>query len=444
MIWLVLVVLLYGTVAAATLSRPLDWGSAHKATMARSFTVQGIVRLRTIPLQNNPPVGAEPDRYLHWPPLFSIFLSFVFRALGESEVVARMLVDAVTLATAGALYLLVHGCGGHRPGLLAASTYLALPITITFAGFVYPLKLAILLWLLALLAFLSATQTARLRKLPAALGAGALLLSVLSSWEPVLLCPGLFLISILQRNRTRSQLSLLYTGVAAVAFFGVIAWYLYQAPALAQGFWHTVSYCLGFGYGALAEGGVHGIVDRLYYATVPTPTLPLLLRYLRWLTMLGTVPVLALAVVLVGGLRDWRQCKQTDLAVLFFGLLSVWILWFALLRNHAAIHSFQMMIAAPAAAATSLALGKVLPRAEDRSPVMLRRWAAAGIALVALLATAAYYARPVVLDQTPDPLVAFAAEIARKYPSGRRRHDHRAGHGPRLLLPAAHHPVRHQ
>ncbi len=420
LLWLAAAGLLYVGATAATLSRPFDWSSAQQATMARSFAQQGVVHLRGVPVQNNPPAGLEPDLYLHWPPLFPILLSFVVRALGESEVVTRLLMFGIAALTACVLYALVKSCCGRPAGLFAVATYIALPVTIVFVEIEGRPKLAILFWLLALLAFLRATQTARLRKLPATLGAGALLLGVLCSWEPVLLCPGLLLISILQRNRTRSQLSLLYTGVAAFAFFGVIAWYLYQAPALAQDFWHTVSYRSGLGYGTLAEGGVHTIVDRLYYATVPTPTLPaLLLRYLRWLTMLGTVPVLALAVVLVGGLRDWRQCKQTDLAVLFFGLLSVWILWFALVPNHAAIHSFQMMIAAPAAAAaTGLALGKVLSRAEDRSRVTLRRWAAAGIALVVLLATAAYYARPVVLDQTPDPLVAFAAEIARSTPAG--------------------------
>src|SRR5690242_11259203 len=66
-----------------------DWISAHFSTIARSFTDYGVISLRGALIQNNSPLGLDPDVYIHWPPLFPIILSFAFRAFGESESVAH-------------------------------------------------------------------------------------------------------------------------------------------------------------------------------------------------------------------------------------------------------------------------------------------------------------------------------------------------------------------
>src|SRR5687767_12460629 len=74
--WSCVAVLLTISAHLIMLPRPFDyhhdWVSAHFSTMARSFAEHGVIALRGVPIQNNPPLGLEPDVYLHWPPLFPI------------------------------------------------------------------------------------------------------------------------------------------------------------------------------------------------------------------------------------------------------------------------------------------------------------------------------------------------------------------------------------
>src|SRR2546426_5404598 len=70
--WLSVAALLTLIGHLTVLGRPFDnpgaWVSAHFSTMARSFVEHGIVALGGVPIQNNSPLGLEPDAYIHWPP----------------------------------------------------------------------------------------------------------------------------------------------------------------------------------------------------------------------------------------------------------------------------------------------------------------------------------------------------------------------------------------
>src|SRR5262245_53730565 len=72
----------------ASLGEPFDYihtqNSSHYSLEARSFAKHGVIALGGVPIRNNPPLGLKPDIYTHWPPLFPIVLSVVFRLFGES------------------------------------------------------------------------------------------------------------------------------------------------------------------------------------------------------------------------------------------------------------------------------------------------------------------------------------------------------------------------
>jgi len=75
------------------------WASASCMTMAHSFNQLGALHLHFVPVQNNLPLGSDPDVYLHWPPLFPLLLSVVTRVLGDHESSGRLFALTITLAT---------------------------------------------------------------------------------------------------------------------------------------------------------------------------------------------------------------------------------------------------------------------------------------------------------------------------------------------------------
>ena len=58
--------------------------SADTATTARTFLREGVIALRGVPVNNNPPISSI-DFYAHWPPLMTVLLSGCFRVFGPSN-----------------------------------------------------------------------------------------------------------------------------------------------------------------------------------------------------------------------------------------------------------------------------------------------------------------------------------------------------------------------
>src|SRR5689334_22765726 len=67
------------------------WISAHFATSARAFASEGVLPLHGVPIVNNPPFERPPLAYLHWPPLYSMMLAWVFEGFGGSETAGHAL-----------------------------------------------------------------------------------------------------------------------------------------------------------------------------------------------------------------------------------------------------------------------------------------------------------------------------------------------------------------
>jgi len=158
---------------------------------ARSFAEHGVVALRAVPIANNWPLGSQPEAYLHWPPLFPIVLSLIYRAFGESETATHSLMLCIFVANAWALYWLVKHCIGRLAALVAAFGWLVAPVNGIYAHLAWNLNLALLFTFISLTSFVIASRSDRLHPGWAMLGCFSYALAVLSSWEPVLMCPGL-------------------------------------------------------------------------------------------------------------------------------------------------------------------------------------------------------------------------------------------------------------
>ncbi|HEY7419623.1 MAG TPA: glycosyltransferase family 39 protein [Ktedonobacteraceae bacterium] len=355
--WASFAVLLTLTGQLIMLDRPFqydhDWVSAHFSTMARSFVDHGVIALRGVPIQNNPPLGLDPDVYLHWPPLFPIVLSVTFQLFGESESVAHGLMLLILLANGLALFALVNICYGRGAGLFALFAALAMPVTVTYGSLVLHLHMGIFFMLLALLAFLKATLVARVHTGWASFGVLAVALSVLTSWEPLLMGLALLGLAIWQRHQPRIRLALLYCGIGLFVFIAVMGVYLSNSPDLFNDLWHTVLYRTGLVSFNASTFHIHTVTNDELYTTVGQPSL---VNKLKWfarelVTHIGPLPIIALGWILSIGWLSGKSESNERSAALFVGLMVPWLSWFVIMSNHAYAHEYQILLAMPAASA---------------------------------------------------------------------------------------------
>lgn len=362
--WVGLALLFTVALHATSLGRPFDyahaWVSAHFSTMARAFSEHGVVALGGLPIQNNPPLGAEPDAYIHWPPLFPMVLQAAFRLFGESEAVASHVMLVILLGNALLLGAVVTACAGRQAGLAASFALLVMPVTLTYGRLVVHIHLAIMGMLLALLAFLRATGGARIVRGWAALGTVSLGVAVASSWEPVLMCPGLLAATLWRRRPAEVKLAWGYCGVATLVCLGVLGLYVIGAPDLVAELWHTVMYRAGLApYEPLHPLNPHTLFRTGEYAPNPS-RLNLLGLFAARIELAGQLPLIALGWVLVSAWAR-RQDLGGPTPLAFAALLAPWVLWFTVMFNHACLHEYEMAIAAPPlAAAVGLGAGALL------------------------------------------------------------------------------------
>jgi 4-amino-4-deoxy-L-arabinose transferase-like glycosyltransferase len=383
--WLSIAILLVLTNHLAVLGRPFDyigrgaWVSAHFSTMARAFVENGVVALGGVPIQNNLPLGLEPDAYIHWPPLFPLMLSIVFRIFGESEWTAHGLMLVLLFANSLALFVLVKECCGSRVGYLAVFASLTIPVAIIYGRVVLHLHLAMFCMLLALLGFVKATAAASLHRGWAMFGAASLILAVLTSWEPLLACLGLLAVAMWQRRRLHIRLALLYLSISVAVCVGTITIYLYNSPHLAIHLishvlhrtglppsWSDIFFRIGLRILSLTDlpskSGqfrIHSEYHKestLLQHSIPEPSYlhPLVGQLVSQLELIGLLAFIAVVGVLATGwARRHSDCDGRG-ALLFGGLMAPWLLWSTIMSKHIYIHEYEVLLAVPAA---SLALG---------------------------------------------------------------------------------------
>jgi hypothetical protein len=341
------------------------WASASCMTMAHSYNQLGALHTHFVPIQNNLPLGSNPDVYLHWPPLFPLLLSFVTRILGDHESSARIFALAITLATTCVVVAITRRLYGTRTALLSGFFFLTARATFEGGRAILHQPLAMFFGSAIVLFFLlavdvppfaapysaapssAAPSSASRKRLFAILGLVATICTVLSAWDPIFIALGLLLASIYLRRRDAIRLAALYLFAAVVTFVVVQADYILSYPALFKNQFATIAYRAGIRFNANSSMGLHTIVDSVHYGLNQLSFLGTYSHILRWIFQdFDTFVLLAAFLFLAFWLQSNR--RQNFAAVYIMGGLCLpWLLFYILMRNYVAIHPFALVLGAP-------------------------------------------------------------------------------------------------
>ena len=379
-----------------TASRPLNyahaWVTADLALEARSFSNSGVAGLRGVPFSNNPPYGIRPEPYLHWPPLFPVLLSFVFRIFGESDASIHGFMLLIQAVTAVLIYLVIRACMSSVAGAFGVLAWLSQAVVLKYSHLAAPLNLAILFVVLAVLAFKTATGAARHRSLWVAAGAAAVFCGVLTSWEAVLATLGLLAGSLRIRDRVQRRIALILLFAGVTAAVSVLSWYAFMYPDLARDTLTTVSYRMGLS-DLYSSSPIYHLDARGEYPYISLPQRALAIA--RFLVEgLGGPGLLAIAACICGHLESSPASREGALPadnrsmVVFAGLLVPPLAWFIAFSNHAANHEYEYLLAAPAAAfaiAWCADTALTFLAARQGQSAKIRTWAVAAIGPLLLL-----------------------------------------------------------
>jgi 4-amino-4-deoxy-L-arabinose transferase-like glycosyltransferase len=351
------------------------WASASCMTMAHSFNQLGALHLHFVPVQNNLPLGSDPDVYLHWPPLFPLLLSVVTRILGDHESSGRLFALTITLATTGVVMAIARRLYGARVALLSGFFFLTARATYEGGRAILHQPLAmffgsatVLLFLLALdiptdaIPATASPLPASRRRLFAILGLFGTICTVLTAWDPIFIPFGLLFSSLYLRRRDAIRLAGLYLVAAVLTFVAVQADYILAYPALFKNQFATIAFRAGLKFNVESSMRLHTIVDSVHYTTSQLSFIGTYSHALRWLfegfgTFTLLAPFLFLALWFQG---DRRQ--NLSAAYLLGGLGLPWLIFYAAMRNYVSIHPFALVLGAPFLAITS---GFVLDRIWD-------------------------------------------------------------------------------
>lgn len=320
------------------------WASAHMALLARSFAQLGIVGLHGVPIQNNLPLGLQPDRYVHWPPLYPILLSVAFRIFGESEAVVHAFVVVMNVCYLAAFYLLIQRCLGRNAAMLSVFALLTLPVFIEQGTVAWTPDAAMGTVCAALYCFVRGTETHVNWKWISA-GSGAVALAVCFSWEAAPL--GLILLGLAtwQRFRTRQLAGAAYAVAGLGAAAMVLVLVVSVSPELRNDLFATVRYRMGGAYHP-TNVPIHSWADKMLYTGHIT------VRDWFNTVVIDRGPLLGgmLGLLATTGLLIWAWNKRKtrpDVFSFVGGLLGIAAVWVALFPNHVFIHDYQDLIAAP-------------------------------------------------------------------------------------------------
>jgi 4-amino-4-deoxy-L-arabinose transferase-like glycosyltransferase len=352
------------------------WASASCMTMAHSFNQLGALHTHFVPIQNNLPLGSDPDVYLHWPPLFPLLLSVVTRILGDHESSGRLFALTITLATTCVVMAIARRLYGTRVALLSGFFFLTARATYEGGRAILHQPLAMFFGGATVLLFLlaadiptaaspstAAQHSPSRRRLFAILGLVATICTVLTAWDPIFIPFGLLLSSIYLRRRDAIRLAGLYLLADVLTFVAVQADYILAYPALFKNQFATIAFRAGLKFNVESSMRLHTIVDSVHYTTSQLSFVGTYSHALRWLFEgFGTFTLLAPFLFLALWLqRDRRQ--DTSAVYLLGGLGLPWLIFYAVMRNYVSIHPFALVLGAPFLAITS---GFVLDRIWDR------------------------------------------------------------------------------
>lgn len=398
------------------------WVSAHFATMARSFARLGAANLHFLPIQNNVPLTSEPDAYLNWPPLFAHVLRWVMEVVGDVPLHLHLVMAGLALVTAAALGRLAWQAWGRAAGVTTLALFLLLPITLKYGSAVLHIHLALILTVAAVGAVWQAVQAgAGVVSLRWWLtGMGLFVLAVWTSWEPLLVVPGLAVAFLFEFRRNTDQ-PWLYRGLGAVvlaggaALLGVLALYGTQAPWALDQIRGRMLMRAGLADYQVAAVRVHGLAEFVDSGLRSASWSDWLSAVARDAGLLGPVATTALVLAVVAGVRSGAGAVRW----LIWPLASMPVCWMILMRQHFIVHEYEAAIFAPPAA---LAGGWLVSRTIAQLQTAQRpRQAAIVVALAGLAWGVGHAAWTTPLDENgayERAMIDSAALIRRHVPAG--------------------------
>jgi hypothetical protein len=305
-------------------------------------------------------------------------LSFFFSGLGESEAVAHIFMLGILLLSTTLVYQIGKIMLGWYGAELAALFWLTLPVIVVRGHLVMQQSLAVMFMLAAIFAWLKAASGNQLNARWAGAGALAASLAVLSSWEAVLLLPGLWFASIKGGRLCDRRLARLYTFAIGISLLGLIALYASAQPDMFLDTLQTVKFRMG-----LSDAYSHRVLHHSS-AQALSFWLAILFEVVNHVMMLGVLGLLALVWFMRNAVRRFPGLSN-DVRIVVCGLASPWIFWYAFMRQHAAAIDFETILAAPLAAFAMAAFAETLPR-----PRRAKNWLSLTLLGCLVLAPLAY------------------------------------------------------
>ncbi len=373
--WIILGIILATGNFLIWLNHPLtygaSWGAAQQAVMGRSFAQHGVIALKGIPIQNNSPLGKEPDAYVHWPPLPPIVLGLCFRLFGESEAVNHLLMFSLFLANIAAIFLLAKIVWGESVAVWSALITAVIPVNIAFAHVNTPQHWANLCIVGTIIGYFQATRADSQNKKWMLLAGIFLFAGVLLSWEPFLLPPVLLVVAIFQHQQKAIRLALVLVGVS-MAGLGIMAVQLiFGAPEFATDLWQTALMRMNFHSFQRQDLNVHTLVNQSHYSDHQDGSGAKLLEQtpfaqIKSLKHLGVFPLVAMIWLTAQGTARRQGWRDHPHLMIFAGLAGPWLLWYLLMSNQAK-HNFMILLAVPIASiAGGLALRRLMEIANTK------------------------------------------------------------------------------
>jgi 4-amino-4-deoxy-L-arabinose transferase-like glycosyltransferase len=389
---------------------PHAWASAHMALLAHSFAQLGVAHLHGVPIQNNLPLGLQPDRYLHWPPLYPILLSVAFGMFGESQAVIHAFVIVVNICFLLAFYYLVRRCFDTDVATLSLFALLTIPVFIQYGTLAWMPNAALATICAALYCFLRGTET-NLNWKWVSTGAVVLICSVLISWEAALLGPILLGFGTWQRSRIRQIAAATYAAAGLGTAAMLLVLLVSSSPELRNDLWSTVRYRMGGTY-QLADIPIHAWADQMEYGVHFTVTSWVAIMLSHWGPLLGG----SFGLVATMGLVVWSWNNRRNRPEVFFALgalLGIIVVWVAFFPNHVVLHDYQALFAAPL---VCIGLGVTLKAGSEFLSGTFR-WLVILIVPLILIAPLARRTVAAFRKAQPDELMEYAMDIESSTPT---------------------------
>lgn len=304
-----------------------------------------------------------------------------------------------------------------RASLLCLMT---VPAFVEFTRLVQPTTLCILFYLLSLFAFAKTVEN-RTETKWFLFSCISIILAVATSWEAVLMPPGLVVTALLLKDKQQLRRALVLMGVTGVTAVLVLTYYAVAQPSLVGDLWHTVCYRmrLSSSYATHSVLGIHSIVNRNYYQQSPGVTALIKAFLSDFWGDLGFVPLVSIIVAFLVVVKSRGEVDSRRFAYIFLALGAPVVLWYGLMPIQARYNEFELLMAAPWAACS---FGFVVSRSFSYFEVLKRGGflkVATAILLVGVsLFPLVHFLRKVWKAPASSGLVEYSEKIRSLTPSG--------------------------